>query len=174
MKLKSLLGAAIVAVCCISGAALVSAAEETVSFSDVNYSSDTGAAIKKMADAGYLKRYPDGTFKPDATITRAELTTVFNRVFGYEDVKEGIVDFADNSNPNAWYYNAVRIAQSNGYINGFEDNTFRPQNNFTREQTCVVIALAAKLENKEIQPEILDAVSPWALQYAFGGRLIQS
>ena len=166
MKLKSLIAASIVVVCCITGTVLVSAAEEGKTFSDVNYSDDTGAAIKKMTDAGYLKGYPDGTFKPDATITRAELTTVFNNVFGYTEIKNAdMKDFADNIDPNAWYYSAVRIAQSNGYINGFEDNTFRPQNNFTREQTAVVIALAGKLENKEIKPKILDAVSPWAVQY---------
>ncbi len=164
MKLKSLIAVSAVAVCCVLGATAVSAAD--VAFSDVNYNDASGQAIKKMTDAGYLKGYPDGTFKPDAPITRAELTTVFNRVFGYEEVADSnIKDFADNSNPDAWYYNAVRIAQSNGYINGFEDNTFRPQNNFTREQTCVVISLAGKLENKEIKPEILDAVSPWAEKY---------
>lgn len=166
MKLKSLIAASVLAVCCITGTVLVSAAEESKSFSDVNYSDDTGAAIKKMTDAGYLKGYPDGTFKPNATITRAELTTVFNNVFGYTEINNAdMKDFADNSDPKAWYYTAVRIAQSNGYINGFEDNTFRPQDNFTREQTAVVIALAGKLENKEIKPEILDAVSPWAVQY---------
>lgn len=164
MKIRSLLAISAVLVCCGLSAATVSAAN--VTFSDVNYNDASGQAIKKMTDAGYLKGYPDGTFKPDAPITRAELTTVFNSVFGYKEIADkDIKDFTDNTDTAAWYYNAVRIAQSNGYINGFNDNTFRPQSNFTREQTSVVIALAGKLENKEIKPVILDDVSPWALEY---------
>lgn len=165
MKMKFIAAVVIAFGALLSTTAL--AADSTSPFKDVDLSTEEGQAIEKMYNAGYLKGYNDGTFKPEATITRAELTRVFNQVFKYEldEEKAGTTpDFADIQK-NAWYYNDVRIAQTNGYINGFNDNTFRPQNNFTREQTCVVISLAAKLEKKEIKPEILDAVSPWAEQY---------
>lgn len=142
-------------------------AADTKGFTDVDFSSEQGQAIEKMYNAGYLAGYNDGSFKPDATITRAELTRVFNQVFGYELDKEKAANMADFSDveKEVWYYNDVKIAQSNGYINGFNDNTFRPQNNFTREQTCVVLALAANLNSPADDITINDEVSPWAETY---------
>lgn len=136
-------------------------------FSDVDFSTEQGQAIEKMYSVGYLKGYNDGTFKPDATITRAELTRVFNQVFKYELNEEKAATTADftDVDKNAWYYNDVRIAQTNGYINGFNDGTFRPQDNFTRQQTCVTLALAAGLQNAAQNITISDEVSPWAETY---------
>lgn len=137
-------------------------------FLDVDADTNQGKAIMKMYEKGYLKGYEDGTFKPNGNITRAELTRVFNQVFGYtlnvEETKK-IKDFTDNTNSQAWYYNDVRIAQSNGYINGFEDGSFRPKDNFTREQTCTVVYLVAKLKDAENTVVINDKVSAWAKKY---------
>ncbi len=141
-------------------------------FSDVDEDTQTGKAILQMYEYGYLKGYNDGTFKPNATITRAELTRVFNQVFKYEldeEKAENMQNFYDNTDADAWYYNDVRIAQSNGYINGFDDFTFRPQENFTRQQTCVVLDLAAKLDTSAeadySDVVIADEVSEWADKY---------
>ena len=169
MNLKRILASAL-AVACVSSVN-VFAADTTskTGFSDVNESTAEGQAIVKMYEAGYIKGYEDGTFKPDGNITRAELTRIFNQVFGYkadEEKLKTVKNFADNNENDAWYYNDVRIAQSNGYINGFGDNTFRPKNNFTRQQTCVVLAQAAKLPT-EVKDDIkiTDEVSQWAESY---------
>lgn len=169
MNLKRILAGAL-AVACVSSVN-VFAADTTskTGFSDVNESTDEGQAIVKMYEAGYIKGYEDGTFKPDGNITRAELTRVFNQVFGYkadEEKLKTVKNFADNNENDAWYYNDVRIAQSNGYINGFGDNTFRPKDNFTRQQTCVVLAQAAKLPT-EVKDDIkiTDEISQWAESY---------
>ena len=61
----------------------VSANAKDNAFSDVDFSTTQGQAIEKMYNAGYLAGYNDGTIKPNATITRAELTRVFNQEFGY-------------------------------------------------------------------------------------------
>ncbi|MDO5803916.1 MAG: S-layer homology domain-containing protein [Clostridia bacterium] len=169
MNLKRILAGAL-AVACVSSVN-VFAADTTskTGFSDVNESTAEGQAIVKMYEAGYIKGYEDGTFKPNGNITRAELTRVFNQVFGYkadEEKLKSVKNFADNNENDAWYYNDVRIAQSNGYINGFGDNTFRPKDNFTRQQTCVVLAQAAKLPT-EVKDDIkiTDEVSQWAESY---------
>ena len=169
MNLKRILAGAL-AVACVSSVN-VFAADTTskTGFSDVNESTAEGQAIVKMYEAGYIKGYEDGTFKPDGNITRAELTRIFNQVFGYkadEEKLKTVKNFADNNENDAWYYNDVRIAQSNGYINGFGDNTFRPKDNFTRQQTCVVLAQAAKLPT-EVKDDIkiTDEVSQWAESY---------
>lgn len=142
-------------------------ADETAPvFKDVDPSTDTGKAIMKMYDAGMLAGYEDGTFRPDGSITRAELVRVFNQVFKYTaDENDTVEDFLDNTDKEAWYYNDVKIAQVNGYINGFEDNTFRPKENFTRQQVCVVMDLITDLELPEYAVEISDPVSEWAAEY---------
>lgn len=136
-------------------------------FTDVDFSTEQGQAIEKMYSVGYLSGYNDGTFKPNATITRAELTRVFNKVFMYEINEENAKNqsaFTDVEE-GAWYYNDIRIAQSNGYINGFNDGSFRPQDNFTRQQTCVVLSLAAGLQSVNADITISDEVSSWAEVY---------
>lgn len=145
-------------------------------FPDVDPKTEEGKAIYKMYEYGYLNGYPDGTFKPSANITRAELAKVLNTVFGYglsDEEAEKITNFADNIEPEAWYYGDVRIAQAKGYIVGFEDNTFRPQSNFTREQTCTVIDRIAgyKIPTDEEEKKVYDnikiedEVSEWATDY---------
>ena len=163
MKLKWMAVLTLAASTLFAGTAF--AAED--GFSDVDFSTEQGQAIEKMYSVGDLKGYNDGTFKPDATITRAELTRVFNQVFKYELNEEKAATTADftDVDKNAWYYNDVRIAQTNGYINGFNDGTFRPQDNFTRQQTCVTLALAAGLQNTTQEIAISDEVSPWAETY---------
>lgn len=139
---------------------------DTPAFKDVDAATDEGKAIIKMYNAGILAGYEDGTFKPQGSITRAELVRVFNQVFKYTvDENTTTPDFADNTNKDVWYYNDVKIAQANGYINGFEDNTFRPQENFTRQQVCVVMDLITKLDLSEVKVEISDPVSDWATEY---------
>ncbi len=166
MKIKLLFAAVLTS--CLAFSATAFAADTESPFSDVDTSTSQGKAIVEMYEKGYLNGYGDGTFKPENSITRAELTRVFNQVFGYsldEAAAAQMTDFSDNADSEAWYYNDVRIAQSNGYINGFEDGSFRPQSNFTREQTCTVIFRAANLESPEIAFEISDPVSEWAKAY---------
>lgn len=164
MKLKLIISAALTFSTLFVTTAI---AADNKGFTDVDFSTEQGQAIEKMYNAGYLAGYNDGSFKPDSTITRAELTRVFNQVFKYELNEEKAVSMTNFSDveKGAWYYNDVKIAQSNGYINGFNDNTFRPQNNFTREQTCVVLALAANLKSPSNDITINDEVSPWAETY---------
>lgn len=164
MKLKLIISAALTFSTLFVTTAI---AADNKGFTDVDFSTEQGQAIEKMYNAGYLAGYNDGSFKPNSTITRAELTRVFNQVFKYELNEEKAVSMTDFSDveKGAWYYNDVKIAQSNGYINGFNDNTFRPQNNFTREQTCVVLALAANLKSPSNDITINDEVSPWAETY---------
>lgn len=169
MKINRLIAGAVAFACMSSVNAFAADSSTTNTFSDVDASTAVGKAISAMYEAGYVAGYEDGTFKPNGNITRAELTRVFNQVFGYEADETKLAsmkDFSDNSDSAAWYYNDVRIAQSNGYINGFGDNSFRPKDNFTRQQTCVVLAQAAKLSDEGAdEVTISDEVSSWAEAY---------
>ncbi len=135
-------------------------------FTDVATDSTQGQAILKMYEKGYLAGYEDGTFRPNGYVTRAELVRIINQVFAFTaNDKLTTEDFTDNSNKNAWFYQDVKIAQQMGYINGFGDNSFRPKDNFTRQQACVVLSLLTNAPETDKAIEISDAVAPWAADY---------
>ena len=90
-------------------------------------------AYKQIATAskGLVSGYPDGTFKPDQAITRAEAMSIINRILNRgvnaESYLGNIITFPDNSNPNAWYYYEVIEA-----TNDHEYEGRRPNENYTR------------------------------------------
>ena len=82
-----------------------------------------------------IEGYNDGSFKPDADISRAELVTMLIR--GREEKFVG-VPFNDVFS-NRWYADFIYTAYINKYINGYGDNTFRPDNPITRAETVKII-----------------------------------
>lgn len=133
-----------------------------ISFSDVNAETDTGKAIYKLVDAGILNGYLDGTFKPGNTLTRAELCKIINLVFGYTEADTE--NFKDVKKED-WFYDYVAVAKKAGYINGFEDGTFRGNEKLTREQSCAIIARVGELFDLPMTETITDKVSDWAVPY---------
>lgn len=80
--------------------------------------------------------YPDGTFRPDASITRAEFVALVNRVFRLKD--KASVDFSDVM-AGDWHYDEFAKARSAGYVSGYEDGTLRPNVPITRQEAAVVL-----------------------------------
>jgi len=93
--------------------------------------------INKMLEKGYLSGYPDGTFQPDAEMSRAQFVSVINKVFEY--VEECDISF-DDVNANDWFYKDVRIAYKNGYIKGMSKNKFAPNQTIKRQDVAVILA----------------------------------
>ena len=100
-------------------------------FSDVDVTSDEGIAILTLYVEGIVKGYGDGTFGVDKPLTRAEFARMINLVFKYTG--SSVNKFTDVE-PDDWFYADVLTAINAGYIAGFEDNTFRGNDNVTR--TC--------------------------------------
>ena len=96
--------------------------------------------ISKAARNGWISGYPDGTFKPDRKITRAEAVSLVNRVLNRHpeekgDLLEGMVMWPDNMNINKWYYMDIQEATNDHYYenkaNGKEKWTeIRPPRNW--------------------------------------------
>lgn len=102
--------------------------------------------IGKWMDAGWIKGYPDGSFKPDAPIKRGELATLINRAFHLSDAGTG-VSFSDLPSTN-WAYQDMAIAAAAGYIHGTGDGRVSPNNNTTRQEAAVMIASVLKLDTQ--------------------------
>lgn len=90
-----------------------------------------------MQEKGYIGGYPDGCFKPNKEITRAEFVSILNKLFGYNKKSEMKVSDVHNSD---WYYDSISIALESGYIGGYPDGTFKPNKAITRQEAASVIA----------------------------------
>ena len=122
----------------------VFAANETVQFKDTNNhwakSYINYWANQKQADGKdyVVKGYADGTFRPDAKISRAEVATILDRVYGFERTGE-TADFKD-VNSAYWAYGSIMDCADNDVINGYKDGAFRPKNNIKRQEAIAMIA----------------------------------
>lgn len=106
----------------------------TSSFSDVKAGMWCNRAIATLTNMGIIKGYTDGSFQPNKSITRAELATIIAR-FAKLDVNTKT--FSDIN--GHWAQKNIELAAGNGWINGYEDGTFRPNNNITRAETFAMI-----------------------------------
>ncbi len=77
-------------------------------------------------------------FDPTAKITRAEAVTIISRVLPAKLLVKN-VDYRDNSDIPAWANHAVKVLSTAGLLNGYEDNTIRPQNSVTRAEAVTMI-----------------------------------
>lgn len=98
-------------------------------------------SINRLVALGCMGGYPDGSFKPDREITRAEFATVLVKAFKLEN--QGGKTFADTA--NHWAKESISVAASNGIVNGYDAKTFGPDDPITREQMACMIVNAAKL-----------------------------
>ncbi|RXT04526.1 S-layer homology domain-containing protein [Ammoniphilus sp. CFH 90114] len=117
-------------------------AEGKLSFNDLR-GHWAESQINDWIDQGLVNGYPDGTFKPNHLITRAEFMVLVNRAFDYE--KKGNIQYSDVL-PSDWYASEVAIAQEAGYISGYNDGTMRPKNPISRQEAAVVLAKIGKLD----------------------------
>ena len=119
-----------------------------------------GKNIEKLVAMGAVSGYPDGTFKPDNTITRAEFATMLVKAFKLAP-KQGKV-FADLA--NHWAKDFISTAAAYEIVNGYDDTHFGPDNKITREQMSMMIVKAAKLSPVSGELTFTDngEISAWA------------
>lgn len=119
--------------------------------------------ILDFESKGYINGYEDSTFRPENHITRAEFVKVLNKVFKFNTV--GSENFKD-VDESAWYYKDICIGAKAGYINGYEDGTFRPENPITREEAAKIIAKVMNLKGDGyIDFNDSEEISNWAKEY---------
>lgn len=91
--------------------------------------------IKGLVAKGYISGFPDGTFKPEDPITRAQYAAVISRAFELPR-KQPAANFVDVPQ-SFWAFPFIQEANQMGFISGFPDNSFRPNQNLTRVQAIV-------------------------------------
>lgn len=145
---------------------------KAVQFSDLAPNHWGYEKVMEFVQKGYMKGYEDNTFKPDGSLTRAEFVHVINNYFGFTG-NENVITTLSDVEQNEWYAKGVNEAVARGYMVGYEDGTFRPNNPITRQEAIVVLAKILNLNDNtssEIALEYLKAkysdyntIEPWAL-----------
>ena len=128
---------------------------QTNDFSDVSASDWYNNAISTLTNAGILDGYEDGTFRPNGNITRAEFATIAVRFFDL--TYEGEDLFPDIS--DHWARDYINQAAAAGFVNGYEDGTFRPNNAITRAEAVTLVNRT--LERKPHKAHLLDDMIQW-------------
>ena len=114
----------------------------------------------------YVTGYPDGTVRPQANITRAEVATIFFRLMTdeYRSTNWSSTNgFPDVANASLWYNNAVSTAAKAGLLKGKEDGKFYPTANITRAEFATIAARFTSDEEVTAKP-FPDTVGHWAEQ----------
>ncbi|MFQ4139648.1 S-layer homology domain-containing protein [Nodosilinea sp. PGN35] len=102
------------------------------------------AYIEALADRGLVKGYGNGTYRPQETINRGQFAALVAASYSDLDPVRGAVTFADVP-PTHWASRAVDQAQRQGFLGGYPDQTFRPDQGMVRVQAMVAVATGLKL-----------------------------
>ena len=104
-------------------------------FSDVAADAWYCSSVSTLSRMGIIAGYPDGTFRPNAPITRAEFAAIATRFDNNGDKTP--VNFTDII--GHWAEGEITVAANHGWVSGYGDNTFRPQNQITRAETMSLV-----------------------------------
>ncbi len=108
-------------------------------------------AIMYFKDRNVLSGYPDGYYRPDQQVTRAEFATIVTKALGLRDLSEIRYTTYKDIDENHWAYYDVMLGSYYGLIHGTPDHMFYPSNRITRLEVIMVIMKALSI--KEITEE---------------------
>ncbi|MBU8906493.1 S-layer homology domain-containing protein [Desertibacillus haloalkaliphilus] len=113
-----------------------------VSFTDVDDSAYYAEAIEALVERGVLKGYPDGTFKPGDSVTRAEAAVMLADLLEFDTSQNSAATSFSDVKDGVWYTGAISALVDAEIVNGFPDGTFRPGDTVTRAEIAKMIVLA--------------------------------
>ena len=111
--------------------------------------------ITALAARGIIQGFPDGTFRPDTPVTRAEFAAMIGKAVQKNPVREAI-SFVDVP-PNYWATGAIQSAYQTGFLAGYPNNVFMPSQEISRVQVLVSLTNGLGLSAKAESAGVLDA-----------------
>lgn len=126
-----------------------------VSFSDVSSNYWASSFIQELASRDIIAGFPDGTFRPDEPVTRAQFAAMLRKAFPNAPRVNNPINFTDVPS-NYWGLQAIQDAYATGFLAGYPGGAFRPNENIPRAQ--VLVSLANGLKYASTQP--VDSVLP--------------
>ena len=137
------------------------------SFADVPDGYWAKQPIENNATVGLVNGYPDGSFRPESALTRAELATLLVRAKGIKLPEGKSRQVFKDVKPEFWASKYVEIAQREGLIKGYPDKTFRPNNKINKVEGIVLTARfdGLKLTDIDAKPYWDISTSHWAAKH---------
>ena len=129
---------------------------KTNRYSDVAATSWYNTAVSTLSSMGIITCYPDGTFRPNAAITRAEFAAIAARFDN--DGDKTAAKFSDIA--THWAKDEISIAYNNGWITGYPDGTFGPQRDITRAETMTLVNRVLNRQ-PETEEDLLPNMTVW-------------
>ena len=120
----------------------------SIGFKDVKVSAWYYKHVSFLAEHGILEGYKDGSFKPGAAITRAEFATIAAR---FDDLEGGENIFKDVE--GHWAEEYIKSASSKGWIVGYPDGSFRPNENISREEA---VTMVNRMLERQADPKFIE------------------
>jgi hypothetical protein len=126
-------------------------------------------AIQDLSNQNIITGYPDGSFRPNGSITRAEFSAVMVKALGLNSSANGAQTFNDVPSNN-WAYPAIETVRSAGLVSGYPGGLFAPSRNLTRAEAIAIMSNASRMPvpNDAIVNQILSgyrdssAIPSWA------------
>ena len=112
---------------------------QTNSYSDVAPDAWYNNAVSTLSRMGILDGYLDGTFRPNAPITRSEFTKIAVSFFDYAAEEYSYEGWFSDVQGGEWFVDYLTAAVEYGLIEGMPDGTFRPLDNITRAEACTIV-----------------------------------
>jgi parallel beta-helix repeat protein len=105
--------------------------------------------IQALAQRGILGGFPDGTFHPDAPVTRAQFAAIINKAFRPNPKSGSNASFSDVP-PSFWAYKFVDTVAKSGFMSGYPGNIFLPDQAIPRVQVLVALANGLNLSTQDM------------------------
>ena len=125
-------------------------------FSDVSADKWYNNAVSTLCHMGVLGGYSDGTFRPNAPITRAEFAKIavsFSQANG-----SAVYSYFTDVKTTDWFAPYVTAAKDNGLIEGYSDGSFKPENKITRAEACAIVNRALGRKPSKSHMKISDRI----------------
>ncbi|MEW6173112.1 MAG: phosphodiester glycosidase family protein [Bacillota bacterium] len=126
----------------------------------VNHWSRPAVSTLMMRDM--VHGFPDGTYRPEENVTRAQFASMLSNAFGWEDSMQKTLSFSDRI--PAWAEPGIRAAVAQGVVAGYPDGRFRPDKSITRAEMASMIERALRLQDRDA-PVFSDgkSIPKWAV-----------
>ena len=137
-------------------------------FNDVDSSYWANEYVQALSDMSVINGFPDGTFQPEAQVTRAQFATIVDAAFNQSAVREPI-SFSDVP-ANHWAAGAISRAYTKGFLSGYPDGTFGLNQPITRLEAMVALTSGLGIDTSGANAELLDAyadkgeIPDWAVR----------
>ena len=106
-------------------------------FSDVSADKWYNNAVSTLSNMGVIGGYADGTFRPDAPISRAEFAKI--AVSFTQNNGSAVYNYFTDVKTTDWFAPYVTAAKDAGLIEGYSDGSFKPESKITRAEACAIV-----------------------------------